>query len=417
VVAVDQKFGKDLYHNYMKDILSIRQTGDVLEYASRFEQAKHRVLVHNKDMGEVFFVQKFLDGLKYNISNAISLHKPRTVDAALSLALMQEDIIEASSKRFSPRVRDYSRSAVKTSALLNQGSSVNPSVLGAPPDNHKTKDDKQQPKWDTKYESLRAKRRAAGLCMKCGEAYSPQHRCPKQVNLHVVEELMEVFQHGNAEDKEHDSSALESEEELLALSLCAADGTQGAKTIRIPGVLHTTDIPILIDSGSSGTFVSEQLVSDLKLPTTPISPATVRMADGTTLKCTQQVTSLTWWSQGNTFTTDAKVLPLGSYDLILGMDWLGNHSPMWIHWQRHRLRFTHNGKRITLTGVKDNLAHCKKITTKKLKGLIRKNNVVHVLQLAPSQHHHHINNLEQSELDTVLHNFSDLFQDPKGLPP
>jgi hypothetical protein len=60
VVAVDQKFGKDLYHNYMKDILSIRQTGDVLEYASRFEQAKHRVLVHNKVMGEVFFVQKIL---------------------------------------------------------------------------------------------------------------------------------------------------------------------------------------------------------------------------------------------------------------------------------------------------------------------------------------------------------------------
>lgn len=76
-MAVEQKFGKDLYHNYMRDLLTIRQTGDVLENAGRFEQAKHRVLVHNKDMGEVFFVQKFLDGLKYNISNVITLHKPR----------------------------------------------------------------------------------------------------------------------------------------------------------------------------------------------------------------------------------------------------------------------------------------------------------------------------------------------------
>jgi len=44
-VAVEKKFGQDLYHNYMRDLLSIRQTDDVLEYAGRFETAKHRVLV------------------------------------------------------------------------------------------------------------------------------------------------------------------------------------------------------------------------------------------------------------------------------------------------------------------------------------------------------------------------------------
>jgi hypothetical protein len=43
----------------MKDMLSIRQTTDVLEYADRFEQARHRVLVHNKEIDEVFFVQMF----------------------------------------------------------------------------------------------------------------------------------------------------------------------------------------------------------------------------------------------------------------------------------------------------------------------------------------------------------------------
>jgi hypothetical protein len=86
--AVEQKFGRDLYQNYMKDLLSIRRTTDVLEYASRFEQAKHRVLVHNKELDEVFFVQKFLDGLNYNIGNALQLHQPRTIDAALSLAIM-----------------------------------------------------------------------------------------------------------------------------------------------------------------------------------------------------------------------------------------------------------------------------------------------------------------------------------------
>lgn len=57
-VAVDKKFGRDLYQNYMRDLLNIRQTQDVLEYANRFEQAKHRVLVHNRDLDEVFFFFK-----------------------------------------------------------------------------------------------------------------------------------------------------------------------------------------------------------------------------------------------------------------------------------------------------------------------------------------------------------------------
>lgn len=42
-VAVERKFGRDLYHNYMRDLLTIEQTVDVLEYVGRFEQAKQSV--------------------------------------------------------------------------------------------------------------------------------------------------------------------------------------------------------------------------------------------------------------------------------------------------------------------------------------------------------------------------------------
>lgn len=105
----------------------------------------------------MFFVQKILDGLIYNISNAITLHKSRTFDATLSLALMQEKIIEASTRRFSPRVRGYSRSAVKTSTSLNQGQAASPTILGAHPSADTTKEENQKLKWDRRYESLRAK--------------------------------------------------------------------------------------------------------------------------------------------------------------------------------------------------------------------------------------------------------------------
>ena len=81
-VAVESKFGRDLYHNAMNELLSIQQTAGVHEYYSRFEGVMHKVLVHNKSLDDVFFVSKFLQGLKPDIRAAIVLHKPRTVDVA-----------------------------------------------------------------------------------------------------------------------------------------------------------------------------------------------------------------------------------------------------------------------------------------------------------------------------------------------
>lgn len=79
----------------MNELLQIRQTSDVQEYHNRFETAMHKVLVHNKSLDDVFFVSKFLQGLNPDIRSAIILHKPRTVDVALSLALMQASVLES----------------------------------------------------------------------------------------------------------------------------------------------------------------------------------------------------------------------------------------------------------------------------------------------------------------------------------
>lgn len=122
--------------------------------------------------------------------------------------------------------------------------------------------------WDDKLVALRKARRSKGLCMKCGEPYSPQHRCPKQIQLHVLEELLEILQLDNQEGTSTDVDSNDSEEELLTLSQCASEGIQGKKTIRLPGFLQNQEILVLVDSGSSSTFVKDTLVHQLKLATT-----------------------------------------------------------------------------------------------------------------------------------------------------
>ena len=100
---------------------------------------------------------------------------------------------------------------------------------------------------------------------------------------------------------------------------------------------------ILVDSGSIGTFVSTILVQKLNLPTSDCSSSSYKSASGGTMLCNSVVSQLSWLVQGHTFVSDAKVLDLHCYDMIVGEDWLEACSPMWIHWTKKQMRFTYKG--------------------------------------------------------------------------
>ena len=57
-----------------------------------------------------------------------------------------------------------------------------------------------------------------------------------------------------------------------------------------------------------------------------------------------------WYCAGHEFVSDFKVFPLGSYDGILGLDWLASHSPMQVDWDEHWLSFQLQGELVTLLG-------------------------------------------------------------------
>lgn len=116
--------------------------------------------------------------------------------------------------------------------------------------------------------------------MKCGEPYNPLHSCPKQIPLHVLEEVLEILQvdHGSAAGSEADSQ--ESEDEILTLSSWAVEGIQGRKSIKLQGLIQNQEILILVDSGSSSTFIKDALVHKLNIPTMPIRSVQVTVVDG-----------------------------------------------------------------------------------------------------------------------------------------
>ena len=82
-----------------------------------------------------------------------------------------------------------------------------------------------------------------------------------------------------------------------------------------------------------------------------------------------------WLCAGTTFRTDFKVLPLGGYDLILGMDWLEGHSPMAAHWAEKWMEFEHQGAWVHLQGVSPKLQQCSALSMSQLEALARQEGV------------------------------------------
>lgn len=159
------------------------------------------------------------------------------------------------------------------------------------------------------------------------------------------------------------------------------------------------------------------------MPTTPIQSVQVTVADGGKLTTKEMVPQLTWWTQGHSFSQDARVLPLKTYDLILGMDWLETHSPMWVDWKRKKMRFTYKGWRITLVGVKDCTSQCLPLKSLKLKGLLKRGAVAQLVQLQAVQPTQSggldIDHKDQTqeEITRLIEAHSHIFQEPKQLPP
>jgi len=92
--AVCERFDRDQYQVHMRQLDALRQTGSVAEYYHRFEQLSHNILLYNTSYDDVFFVTRFLHGLKDEISAPIALHRPPNVDTASALALLQEEELE-----------------------------------------------------------------------------------------------------------------------------------------------------------------------------------------------------------------------------------------------------------------------------------------------------------------------------------
>jgi hypothetical protein len=199
---------------------------------------------------------------------------------------------------------------------------------------------------------LRDFRHANNLCFKCGDKFSKDHQCKRSGQLLTIKvgDFGEVL----SDDAVQALELLE-EESVHAtcchISLDAVAGTQTSETVHLWALVGNQVMVLLIDSGSTHTFVTRSFAQRAGCQITEAPALSVKVANGQYMTSNSQVKGLQWWTQGHMFNTDMHVLDIGAYDAILGIDWLKRQGKMTCDWTLISISFQHHGQDIILQGI------------------------------------------------------------------
>jgi hypothetical protein len=175
---------------------------------------------------------------------------------------------------------------------------------------------------DDKWSTLKSYRRANGLCFVCGEKWQGKNnKCLEQVPVHMVQELLEMFQLSADPESDMSDTKLDTEQVVLLVEeQCKPElsATKKRKTMRFQGFIGKQELLILLDLGSTTTFISKELAAKLSQQEQECPPLKYTAANGSPMLSNTYIPQLQWFIQGHSLSYDARVLPLSGFDMILG---------------------------------------------------------------------------------------------------
>lgn len=191
------------------------------------------------------------------------------------------------------------------------------------------------------------------------------------------------------------------EQLFVTISKSAWTGSTGRQTLKLNGSIQNHPLLILIDSGSSHTFLNDQLRPHLQGVTSMASTLQVQVANGAMVTCHYKLLQAQWQIQNCSFTSDISFLPLPYYDMVVGMDWLESFSPMRVDWAQKWLIIPYQGSSVLLQG---NTPRVPADTVIELLFMESTSSV----GSSPDNH---------PAIQALLQQFNSVFAEPQGLPP
>jgi hypothetical protein len=104
---------------------------------------------------------------------------------------------------------------------------------------------------------------AKGLCKRCGEKWSRGHQCVAAVQLNTIQEIWDIIEEHHTDTSPVEGIECPTGQLFMAISVAAVSGQEAPKTLKLKGVIQGYEVLILLDSGSSHSFISTSVASFL----------------------------------------------------------------------------------------------------------------------------------------------------------
>ncbi|XP_026420118.1 uncharacterized protein LOC113316109 [Papaver somniferum] len=409
------------YDNYVGSFNKLSQTTTVEEYFERYESFKAIMKNKNQSFSEDYFTMSFISGLKEEICNPVQMFKTNSDSEAFYLARLQQASVDSQLKRSKPFHRPFTPSTNSFSPSSRYKPSLAPLTnlsktyfsSDKPIITHPLTPTKPEPSLPPIKRLTPAQmqaRRDKGLCYNCDVFYKPGHHCKTQQLFTLVASDEDNSSPPIDDSEEEAASPTTSEDTTMEISLHSLTGLVNQSIIRVPSKLNKHDIFILIDTGSTHSFIDEKLANKLQLHLVPTGKMLVTVTTVSEGVCQD----LQWSMQGYHFSADLRILPLGGCDMVLGVDWLKKLGDVMFNMAELKVSFHHHGKLITLQGHSPTPS-CSLLSGESFFKFIKNNTPsligqffsISATPLTPTP----------PEITSLLQEYADVFAEPSTLPP
>lgn len=267
------------------------------EYIEKFTDLFEQLKAYNPNPDKLYFTTRFIDGLREDIRSVVLVAHPRDLDSVCTLALLQEEVLNQGNHK---ELKRSEASPFACTATI-KGVLPLPPPPRRPPAPPEAIDDKRAAakptSVDDRLSTLRSYHRARGLCIRCGDKWAPGHRCAPVPQIHALQEVwnlcVEAFQEVDATDPPKEEQAA-LEQVFMLLSSAAVTGSSSPRTMQFRWSLSWHDLLILVDSGSSHSFLSSAIAADMPNLKKLSSPMSVKVANGNTIVCSAEIQCVEW---------------------------------------------------------------------------------------------------------------------------
>eukprot|EP00253_Pinus_taeda_P017231 PITA_17231 len=185
--------------------------------------------------------------------------------------------------------------------------------------------------------------------------------------------------------------------------------------VEFEGKISNLTISVLIDPGATLSYVNPKVVERCNLQSAKFkNPWLVQLATGAKRQVTAKINDCSFTIADQPITADLNILPLGSYDILIGMDWLEKHWSLVDCKTKVIYYRDQQGNSKEMQGIRRPV-QVRPITANQLVKCVRKGCQVYAIQVG------YVNSKDKSaSLNNipVIQEFTDVFpEEIPGLPP